>query len=83
MEKDTLNTISDLSLSGYKITVESENEKGRKIISDIIKRLLEDNFTFRSLFGGCPVIMDDREIDDDDLREEFNKLINKDEQPNE
>lgn len=60
--------------SSYKITIESENVDGRKILSNIIRSLLENDYSFRTLYASSKIIIDDIECKDTEIKEEYEKL---------
>jgi hypothetical protein len=72
--KDIHTLLMKIASNNYKITVESSDEEGRKILSDIVKRCLENDYSFRTLFASAKIIIDDVSTTNEKIEEEYNKL---------
>ena len=72
--KDVESALMRMASNCYKITVESEDKEGRKLLSNIITKCLENDYSFRTLFASAKIIIDDASATNEDIEKQYTKI---------
>lgn len=78
-EKEISDLLTSINSNEYRIIIESKDEKGRKLLSNIIKNCLENDYSFRTLFVNAKIVLDDVLPKGEDILEQYTKIIKKEE----
>ena len=78
--KETADMLMSIASSTYKVLIESKNENGRKILLNIVKNCLENDYSFRTLFASAKIIIDDVPGEEEQLNKEYKETKLKEEE---
>lgn len=73
MSENELNTQNEIVARNLTITVEGEAKSGKTTLLNIIKTCLERDFTFRTLFAGANIKLEEKLVENLDTSASSNK----------
>ena len=73
MSENELNTQNEMITRNLTITVEGEAKSGKTTLLNIIKNCLERDFTFRTLFAGANIKLEEKLVLNSDTPTSSNK----------